>query len=116
MHLLYLSLLICFGTTWVLIAASNSGICYDIDEVQTSNLACDPEAEASVCCGIGFTCLSNGLCETYDQKDNWTGFWTGGCTDVTWNSSACPKICNNDKYRQATFHNVVLPFVADHSI
>ena len=116
MHLLYLSLLIYFGTTWVVTAASNNGICYDIDEVQTSNLACDPQAEVSVCCGVGFTCLSNGLCETYNQTDSWTGFWTGGCTDVTWNSSACLKICNNDKYRQAKLHNVVLPFVADHSM
>ena len=116
MHLLYLSLLIYFGTTWVVIAASNNGICYDTDEVQISNSACDPEAEVSVCCGFGFTCLSNGLCETYNKTTSWTGFWTGGCTDVTWTSSACPKICNNDKNRQANFHSVVLPFIADHSM
>ena len=116
MHLLNLSLLIYFGTTWFIIAASNNGVCYDIDEVQTSDLACDSEAEVSVCCGFGFTCLTNGLCETYNQTDSWTGFWTGGCTDVTWTSSVCPKMCNNDNYRQANFHSVVLPFVADYSM
>lgn len=113
---MYLSILISltvFRTTWVVTAAPNDGICYDIDGDQTTgpfDLVCDSEAEVSFCCSPNMTCFSNGLCgaNLTQFPEDLTPYYTSKCTDSSWNSSACPKICNNNETRQVTFYNVVL--------
>jgi hypothetical protein len=43
----------------------------------------------SVCCGQGSTCLASGLC--FDPNDE--VFYRSSCTDQTWTSAACTRIC-----------------------
>lgn len=43
----------------------------------------------STCCPLNWQCLSNGLC--YLENEGYLGRYT--CTDSTWQSDSCPKIC-----------------------
>lgn len=43
----------------------------------------------STCCPLNWQCLSNGLC--YLENEGYLGRYT--CTDSTWESDNCPKIC-----------------------
>ena len=43
----------------------------------------------SPCCPLNWQCLSNGLC--YLENEGYLGRYT--CTDSTWESDNCPKIC-----------------------
>ena len=103
-----LVLLLVFWTASFVTAAPNNGICYNKNMVQDpSQIACNPEAEASLCCSSDCFCLSNGLCQS---KTPTQVYWTGTCTDYLWNSpSECPEVCNNDKTRQvASYYDVLL--------
>lgn len=105
MHPSFLVLLVVFRTAWVVTAAPNDGMCYNEDQVQAISSAgapCDSEAEVSICCGFGSICLSNGLCETINSTQQ-SSFFTDDCTDNSWKSSTCPKICNNNRIRQVKF-------------
>ncbi|KAK8245234.1 hypothetical protein HDK77DRAFT_247477 [Phyllosticta capitalensis] len=69
--------------------------CYYPDGIQSKGLPCFPDQAVSPCCGRGFICLSNGLCEpgselrrTYQYK-----IYRSACTDASWNSSSCPSVC-----------------------
>ena len=105
--------LVVFRTTWVVTAASSNEICYDTDGDQTATnfvIPCVPEAEVSLCCRLNDTCLSNGLCRANltQVPTDLTPFYTGRCTDSSWNSSVCPKICENNEIRQVTLYNIAL--------
>ncbi|KAL9012396.1 MAG: hypothetical protein Q9173_002836 [Seirophora scorigena] len=54
---------------------------------------CDPRLAASVCCGSGDVCLSNGLCSNPARE-----FYRGGCSDLTYKSGLCPAFCVNDPF------------------
>lgn len=102
MHSSCLVSLIVFLPAWIVTAAPNNGICYNTNGVQDgSSLPCDPKAAVSFCCQFGDMCLSNGLCEpSGNQSQYYTPYFTGLCTDYTWNSPpTCLEICNNNKYR-----------------
>lgn len=43
----------------------------------------------STCCPLNWQCLSNGLC--YLENEGYLGRYT--CTDSSWESDNCPKIC-----------------------
>lgn len=69
--------------------------CYFPDGVESSGSPCFPDQAVSPCCGPGFICLSNGLCQpgpdtrrTYQYT-----IYRSSCTDRTWNSTDCPKVC-----------------------
>lgn len=70
-----------------------------LDEYQP----CFPTRANSACCGtkkksdqINDICMSNGLC--YAQVRPYTGLiLQNTCTDQTWKSSDCPKICPEGK-------------------
>ncbi|KAK2011027.1 hypothetical protein LZ32DRAFT_659970 [Colletotrichum eremochloae] len=52
----------------------------------------------SVCCGQGYACLSNGMCQATGkelQKGGATELVRGACTDRSWRSSSCPLFCIN---------------------
>ena len=54
---------------------------------------CDPGDEHSMCCALNRPfpdkCRNDGLCySTYDSN-----VWRDGCTDPTWKSSSCVKLC-----------------------
>lgn len=53
---------------------------------------CNRSAEHSMCCRANdHKCRSDGLC-----YDAWTRLvWRESCTDPTWNSSACVKLCTS---------------------
>lgn len=53
---------------------------------------CNRSAEHSMCCRAkDHTCRSDGLC-----FDAWSSLvWRESCTDPTWNSSACVKLCTS---------------------
>ncbi|KAL8972907.1 MAG: hypothetical protein Q9197_002571 [Variospora fuerteventurae] len=52
---------------------------------------CDPRLAASVCCGAGDICLSNGLCSNKSNE-----FYRGGCSDNLYKSGLCPSFCINE--------------------
>ena len=72
--------------------------CYNDDgQVQAGDVACDPTAQHSFCCGEDWTCLDNGIC----SNQNTTQFFGSAqallaratCTDRTWTSFHCPHFC-----------------------
>ena len=58
--------------------------------------ACVDGAAVSNCCGYGFTCMSNGLCQTSPtvQKNMKAAYYRSACTDRTWASDNCTRVCN----------------------
>ena len=52
---------------------------------------CDPRTGSiTLCCGVGHTCLTNGLCMTRSGKH-----YSGGCTDSTYEAAICPQFCTS---------------------
>ncbi|KAI7780710.1 hypothetical protein LA080_015607 [Diaporthe eres] len=51
---------------------------------------CASEGESHCCSGASGICLSNGYCMEYQQP---FAIWRGSCTDSTWGSANCPKVC-----------------------
>jgi hypothetical protein len=52
----------------------------------------------STCCLPAYTCLSNNICTFIPlnrDPDSNIDYVRGACTDSTWNSTSCPKFCNN---------------------
>jgi hypothetical protein len=58
--------------------------------------ACVDGAAVSNCCGYGFTCMSNGLCEASPtvQKNMKATYYRSACTDRSWASDNCTRVCN----------------------
>ena len=74
-------------------AASSSALCYTPDGLSdSSQWPCGDTLRGgfSVCCDDGWACLSDGLCG--NPTDN-TTYRRGTCTDSTWTSSVCPRVC-----------------------
>lgn len=69
---------------------------------------CNPRAGIiSLCCELGDTCLTNGLCVTPSGV-----YYNGGCTDDTYQSAICPKYCTSGGHRAIIMPLVVLMFVS----
>lgn len=50
---------------------------------------CNPDAKHSMCCAPWDTCTPDGLCQSgYDGNT-----WRDSCTDPTWKSPSCVKLC-----------------------
>lgn len=81
--------LVCVGFfAWTTVSKS----CYYPDGIQaTDNTPCYQNASVSVCCGPGFTCLSNGLCQQRQY------LFRGTCTDSTWRNDDCPSYCESGR-------------------
>ena len=71
--------------------------CYYPNGDPSDDQPCHPFAAESACCGTGWTCLSNDICEyTQDQPiaGNFLGkLFRGSCTDSGWISDKCPRFC-----------------------
>lgn len=92
-----------FVALFTLLIASTSATCYypNGTDVTTSGIAftsyapCNASAEASMCCRINVTagdhCRSDGLCDSPDYRY----LWRESCTDPTWKSPHCQKLCLN---------------------
>jgi len=93
------------------LAQSSNDTCFYPNGVQSNGGACYPDQPESVCCGPGFVCLSNGLCQTGpDLKRTYRfKYYRSSCTDGTWNASECPSFCLGGKsllhQRQETVAN-----------
>lgn len=56
---------------------------------------CDPTNSTSVCCKLTESCIEFGLCSTP------SGFlYRGGCTDGSFKSGVCPKVCIDSESRK----------------
>ena len=71
------------------IAVSNDARCYTGNGTVSADLPCNLGQDISFCCGVGWSCLSNGLCQYRDS----TSFAEGTCTDKTFPANSCLGIC-----------------------
>ncbi|VUC30785.1 unnamed protein product, partial [Clonostachys rosea] len=75
---------------------SNAACYYPSGKLAPNDTPCRDDTSNSVCCGQGYACLSNGICQATGAellKPGATEFVRGGCTDKTWRSSSCPSFC-----------------------
>ena len=69
---------------------------------------CNPQAGSiSLCCEIGQTCLTNGLCVTPSGV-----YYNGGCTDRTYEAAVCPKYCTSGGHRSMPMYLLTLTYVS----
>lgn len=63
----------------------------------TDLIPCNPNASNSICCGLGYECLANGVCAASATSvyNGGIAFIRGLCTDIYWQSSLCPQFCLN---------------------
>ena len=65
---------------------------------------CNPRVDSvSLCCGVGDTCLTNGLCLTRSGI-----YYSGGCTDSTYEAAICPHFCTSGEHLAMHMANSVL--------
>lgn len=73
--------------------------CYYPDgSIAPNDTPCQDLTAESTCCGQGYACLSNGMCQATGKelsKDGATELVRGACTDRSWRSSSCPLFCIN---------------------
>ncbi|KAK5996160.1 hypothetical protein PT974_04588 [Cladobotryum mycophilum] len=65
-----------------------------------NDVPCTDKTPNAACCGQGYACLSNGICQATGeelQKPGATKFVRGSCTDKNWRSSNCPLFCMDPK-------------------
>ncbi|EKG12255.1 hypothetical protein MPH_10560 [Macrophomina phaseolina MS6] len=69
--------------------------CFFPNGIQSSGSPCFPDQAVSPCCGPSFICLSNGLCQPGPDTRRTYHYtvYRSSCTDRTWNSTDCPRIC-----------------------
>ena len=70
-------------------AVSADTVCYTGSGNVSTDFPCDLSQDISFCCGTGWSCLSNGLC----QYRTSTLLAEGTCTDKTSPASSCLGIC-----------------------
>ena len=63
--------------------------CYTGNGTVVPDRPCDLTKDVSFCCGVGWSCLSNGLC----QFKYSTSFAEGTCTDTSFPANACLGLC-----------------------
>lgn len=78
---------------------SSSHSCYFPSGIISAGKPCHSNAKNSVCCGPGFQCLSNKVCQTTPAIDNTFKYslYRSGCTDPTFQDPACPRFCFRGK-------------------
>lgn len=76
---------------------SQGKACYFKDgSLAANDYACYPNNDISFCCGPGYACLDDLVCEkTNDAIDPYNNntYVRGSCTDYSWGSTACPNFC-----------------------
>lgn len=66
---------------------------YPNGSIAPNDTPCRDDTAESTCCGQGYACLSNGICQATGQelqKGGGTDLVRGACTDRSWRSSGCP--------------------------
>jgi hypothetical protein len=76
-----------------------SSVCYYPNgDVTPNDVPCSDSTTESVCCSLGYVCLSNGICMKSNNPlaaSSSSTYVRGSCTDQTWRSSFCPNFCVN---------------------
>lgn len=79
------------------LASIASAACYYPNgDIAPNDTPCQDDTDNAVCCGQGYACLSNGICQATGkelQKPDATVFVRGSCTDRFFRSSKCPLFC-----------------------
>jgi hypothetical protein len=84
------------------LAAPTAGYCYypgSNSGTAQNDRACDPHAETSMCCPVGWTCMSNKICEVTDGTLALAAVGSirrGTCTDPAWNETVCGDFCTSE--------------------
>lgn len=104
-----LNLLLAFQTLFLSTAAASK--CYYSDGTQADSemQPCFPSKSVSACCSTNKNgnlsndvCLHNGLCIA--QVAQYSGLiYQNACTDKSWESSDCPRVCGTCMYTIASF-------------
>ena len=86
-------------TTSSPLTAPTSGYCYYPGANPSSaqnDRPCDPDAETSMCCPTGWTCMSNKICQVTDGSLAQAAVGSirrATCTDPRWNQDICGDFC-----------------------
>ncbi len=96
----FLYLVVAFCCLFQVVSCEDAKCYSPSGDLQIHDVACNPSANASFCCGRGFTCLSNKVCML--SQDTSTGDVTrvgstyrASCTDQSWGSPECPSFCKS---------------------
>lgn len=95
-RVLALSLAAC----WFL-SGAHAACYYPSGRMSPNDTPCRDDTTHSTCCGQGYICLSNGMCqatETELAKEGASEYVRGSCTDKSWRSSSCPLFCIDEEY------------------
>ncbi|KAF2733629.1 hypothetical protein EJ04DRAFT_513126 [Polyplosphaeria fusca] len=82
----------------VLLGCTATALCYTPDGSLSNDLSCDPTANESICCEMGFSCTSSRFC-LKEGHANSSGlafdgvYIRGTCTDSSWASAECGGNC-----------------------
>ncbi|KAF6824851.1 hypothetical protein CPLU01_10617 [Colletotrichum plurivorum] len=71
---------------------------YPNGSISPNDTPCRDDTAESTCCGTGYACLANGMCQATGkelQKEGATELVRGACTNRSWRSSSCPLFCIN---------------------
>lgn len=82
----------------LLLARARAACYYPDGSIAPNDTPCQDRTAESTCCGQGYACLSNGMCQATGkelQKGGATELVRGACTDRSWRSSSCPLFCIN---------------------
>jgi len=86
-----------------ILAVSPDAHCYTGNGTISTDFPCRLSNDVSFCCGVGWSCLSNGLCQ-YRAS---TSFAEGTCTDKSFPANSCLGLCLASTSPPAERMNVV---------
>ena len=87
-HSTFYTVLFSFQLLRVL-AVSPDAQCFTGNGTLSTDFPCKTSENVGFCCGVGWSCLSNGLCQWRDS----TSFAEGTCTDKTFPANSCLGLC-----------------------
>ena len=100
MSLSILSFLITLFHVSLFPSAFGAHTCYFPDKTTADHdFPCHPDRDISACCGPGYACLADGVCQVTNASIDALNappqrqYLRGSCTDRTWSSTACPLFC-----------------------
>ncbi|KXJ94843.1 hypothetical protein Micbo1qcDRAFT_160150 [Microdochium bolleyi] len=78
----------------------NAACYYPNGNLAPNDVPCKSNTVAAACCGQGYACLSNGICQPTGNEllePGASGFVRGSCTDQKWTNPGCPYFCIDPK-------------------
>lgn len=78
---------------------ANAACYYPSGKNAPNDIPCRDDTSHATCCGPGYACLSNGICQATGEEQgsrDASEFVRGSCTDESWRNSNCPLFCIED--------------------